>query len=296
MSLAQNAITDGHSLPQPVSQSRRAWRRFTRHKTAVGGLVWLCLVAIATLFGPWIAPHKLVFANFIVANEAPSWQYPFGTNELGQDMFSMAIYGTRFSASIAAGSTLIAFVIGSIIGLAAGMSKSWLDQVLMRFTDFMFAFPAFFFSIVLIEVFGRSLTAIVISIGILQWAGFARLIRGMVLTVRDSDLVESGLAIGASRFFIATRYVFPNIISSVIVYTAFAMVNMLNIEAMISLMGFGPQPPLVDFGALISMGIRDVLGYSWLMYCPVGVFVLTLVSLVVVGEGLQSVLNPKGGR
>lgn len=295
MSLAQGALANTPLERPRNARKRRAWRRFARHKAAVVGLVWLCLIAVATIFGSWIAPHPLVFANFEIANLPPSWQYPFGTNELGQDMFSMAIYGTRFSAIIAVCATLISFVIGSLVGLTAGMGKPWLDNVLMRFTDFMFAFPSFFFSVILLALMGRGVFSIAIAIGILQWAGFARLIRGLVLTIRDGDLVESGVSIGASPLFIATRYVFPNVISSVIVYTAFAMVNMLNIEAMLSLMGFGPEPPKTDFGELIALGIHDILGYPWLMICPVAVFIVTLVSLVVVGEGLQSVWNPKGG-
>ncbi|GGJ13637.1 peptide ABC transporter permease [Alicyclobacillus cellulosilyticus] len=283
-----------HPVPSLVFRRRSAWRRFVRSKLSVAGLVWLTLIAAATAFGPWLAPHRPTDMDFMHANEGPSWQFPFGTNNLGQDLFSMVLYGIRYSMVIAVVATAVAFLVGAVIGLAAGMRGGWVDHVLMRFTDFMFAFPGFYFAMILLVTLGRGMPSLILAIGVTQWAGFARLIRGLVLTMRDGDLVESGHAIGASTWYIATRYVFPNIVNSIIVYTAFTMANMMNQEAMLSLIGFGPELPVVSFGTLMAMGATYDLGYTYLMYIPTSIFILTLMSLVAVGDGLQEMLSPKG--
>lgn len=295
MSVTENALAEPWAPPRRVSRGRRAWRRFQSSKLSLPSLIWLFIIAVVSVFGSWLAPHSMN-PNFLVSSQAPSWAYPFGTNSLGQDLFSQVIYGVQFTMTVASGATALSFIIGCVIGLISGMSKSWVDEILMRFTDVQFAFPTFVFSMLIINAVGGQIWAMIIALGVVQWAGFARLIRATVLTLREGELVESGRAIGASPMFIAMRYVFPQAVSTVLVFAAFTMVNIIQTEATISLMGFGPTPPAVDFGTLISLGSHYVLGYPWLLAWPVIILITILVALVGVGEGLQAMLNPKGGR
>ncbi len=295
MSVTENALAEPWAPPRRVSRGRRAWRRFTSSKLSLPSLVWLFIIAVVSVFGRWLAPHSIA-PNFLVSSQPPSWAYPFGTNSLGQDLFSQVIYGVQFTMAVAAGATALSFIIGTVIGLISGMSKSWVDEILMRFTDVQFAFPTFVFAMLIVNAVSGATWGFILGLGLVQWAGFARLIRATVLSLREGELVESGRAIGASPMFIAMRYVFPQAVSGVLVFAAFTMVNIIQTEATISLMGFGPRPPAIDFGRLITLGSSYVLGYPWLLAWPVVVLISILVALVGVGEGLQAMLNPKGGR
>lgn len=292
------ATASTHSLPTPsYSPWRRGWRRFRAQKMALVGLGWLILFAVVALFGREIAPYPLQYANLFQGNQGPSLAHPFGTNNLGQDMLTLIMYGMRYTLAIGLGATAVALVVGVLVGVTAGMAGGGVDEVLMRFTDFMYAFPGFLFAIMLIHLFGQRIEAIIIVFGITQWAAFARLARGLALTVRHSDLVESGHAIGASGWFIGIRYILPQVVNHIIVYTAFAAVNIITLQAEMSLFfGTGPPLPAVSFGALVMQGTQYVLGYPWLLIFPVAVLISLLVALILVGEGLQAALSPRTVR
>lgn len=275
----------------------QGWRRFADNKAAVLGLAWLILFGIVAVWGRQLAPYPMQYANLFAGNEGPSLSHPFGTDSLGHDMLTMVMYGVRYTLAVGYGATVVALLVGVVIGLASGMAGRWIDEVLMRVTDFMYAFPGFLFAGFMVAIFHGATAVVILAFGLTQWAGFARLTRGLVLTVRHSELVESGHAIGASTYFIAVRYILPQVINSIIVYTAFVAVNIITLQAELSLFyGSGPPLPLISFGQLISQGTQDVLGYWWLLVMPVGTLISLLVALVVVGEGLQAALNPKGNR
>ena len=284
-------------IPSRASLWWQGWRRFADNKVAVVGLGWLVWLAVVAIWGRELAPYPLQYANLFAGNEGPSLSHPFGTDSLGQDMLTMVMYGLRYTLAVGFGATAVSLVVGVVIGLASGMSGRWVDEVLMRLTDFMYAFPGFLFSAFIASLFHGRMSAVIAVFGLTQWAGFARLTRGLVLTVRHSELVESGHAIGASTVFIAFRYILPQVINSIIVYTAFVAVNIITLQAELSLFyGTGPALPLISFAQLISQGTVDVLGYWWLLVMPVATLISLLVALVVVGEGLQAALNPKGTR
>ena len=263
----------------------------------MAALIWLIILAVVAIWGRELAPYPLRYANLFQGNEGPSLSHPFGTNSLGQDMLTMTMYGMRYTLAIGFGATVVSLMIGVVVGLISGMVGGILDEALMRFTDFMYAFPGFLFAAWLIGVLGQHIGDVIVVFGITQWAGFSRLTRGLVLTVRHSELVESGHAIGASEYFIGTRYILPQVVNSIIVYTAFVAVNIITLQAELSLFyGAGPALPLISFGQLIAQGTSYILGYPWLMVAPVAVLISLLVALVLVGEGLQAALNPKGNR
>ncbi len=294
MSVSTNQIVWPMGAAKRSSRLQRAWSRFAHDRMPVVGLLWLLILVIVAIFGQSLAPYPLV-GDLASANQAPSIAHLFGTNNLGQDMLTVCMYGIRYTLEVGAGATVIAFLIGVVIGLVSGMAGGIVDQILMRFTDLMYSFPSLLFAIMLVQLFGESVFSIAFVLGITQWAGFSRLTRGLVLSIRNSELVESGHAIGATPFFISTRYVLPHVINSIIVYTAFFAVNAITLEAMMSIFeGIGPNPPMMSFGSLLIAGVPNVLGFPWMMAMPVLVFISILIALVVVGEGLQAALNPKG--
>ncbi|WP_274651004.1 ABC transporter permease [Paenibacillus humicola] len=294
MSTAQS-IAGVQTIPErKITRGSLAWRRFSKNRLAVVGLVWVAIVLVIAVIGPLIAPYGYEQANYIHANEAPSWSFPFGTDSLGHDMFSEIIYSIRFACVIAIGATAVAFVIGAVLGLWAGFAGRVTDNIIMRLVDLMFAFPSYFLNLILVVSLGRGLFPIFLSIGITQWAGHARLIRGLVLTLKNGEMVEAARSLGATRFHIARHYLLPNIIGSVIVSLSFSLPTAMTLDAALSVVGLGLQPPMPSFGNLMTAGGQNILGFPWMLYFPAGVFALTLLSFLFVGNGLQLALNPKG--
>ena len=272
-----------------------AWRRYKRNKLAVISLGWVILFLIIGVIGPWIAPHNYAATNFLAANQPPTWQYPFGTDSLGHDMFSEILWSVQNALEIAFGATLVSFIIGTMLGLWAGLRGGIADMVIMRLVDFMFAFPTYFLDLILVVKFGRGMVPILMAIGITGWAGYARLIRSLVLGMRNGEMVEAAKALGASQGHIARRYLLPNVINSMLVALAFGIPGDLTVMAGLSVVGMGLRPPLPSFGNMIAQAGGNILGYPWLMYFPAGIFAITLLSFLFVADGLQEALNPKGG-
>ncbi|GGI98473.1 peptide ABC transporter permease [Alicyclobacillus cellulosilyticus] len=282
--------------PRPQSRWLQAWRRYSRNYFAVAGLIWVILFLLTGIIGPWIAPYGYADTDFLNVYQGPSWQHIMGTDNLGHDMFSQILWSTRFAIEIAFGATLVSFVIGVILGLWAGLAGGITDMLIMRLVDFMYAFPSYFLNLILVVKFGRGLLPILFAIGITGWAGYARLIRSLVLSLRNSDMVEAARALGASPVHIARKYVFPNVMTNMVVALAFGIPYDLTAQAALSVVGLGPAPPMPSFGNLVANANANILGYPWLLYFPAGIFALTLLSFQFVADGLQEALNPKGGN
>jgi len=294
MSTVQNLAGTSFVSHHTVSQRVLAWRRFSRNRLSVIGLIWVALILILGIIGPYIAPHTYIETNYLAANQGPSWQFPLGTDNLGHDMFSEVLYSIRYSCIIAFGAIAISFMIGAILGLWAGMAGGLIDNIIMRLVDLMFAFPAYFLNIILVVDLGRGLFPIFLSIGVTQWSGYARLIRGLVISQKNGEMVEAARSLGATQSHIARHYLLPNIIGSIIVSLSFGLPNAMIQDAALSVVGMGLRPPMPSFGNLLSAGGSNFLGFPWLLYCPAAIFALTLLSFLFVGNGLQEALNPKG--
>ena len=283
------------AAPRRRSQTEMAWRRFKRNPMAVAGLVWVAIFFVIGVIGPWIAPHNYATTNYFMANHGPTWAYPFGTDSLGHDMFSEILYSVRYALAIAVFATLAAFAVGTILGLWAGLKGGLVDSIIMRVVDFFFAFPAYFLELILVVKFGRGLGPMILALGIAGWAGYARLIRGIVLGMREGEMVEAARGLGASEFHVARRYLFPNVINTMVIQLAFGIPNDLIQQAALSIVGMGLNPPLPSFGNMIAAAGGNILGYPWLLYYPAGIFAITLLSFLFVADGLQDALNPRGG-
>lgn len=298
MALATATATTGVGVRAPRRQSQwsLAWRRYRRNKLAVlGGFVVLVFVVIG-IIGPWVAPEGYAQANFLYANHPPSLRFPFGTDALGHDMLSQVLWSFRNAVEIAFGASVVSFLIGLVLGLWAGLRGGLADMVVMRLVDFMFAFPSYFLSLFLVVALGRTLLPILLAIAIPGWAGYARLVRGLVLGMRNGEMVEAARAFGASTAHIARRYLLPNVTNSIFVAIAFGIPFDLLVMASLSLVGLGLRPPLPSFGNMIAQAGTNVLGYPWLMYFPAAIFAVILLAFLFVADGLQEALDPKAGE
>ncbi|WP_067622717.1 ABC transporter permease [Alicyclobacillus acidiphilus] len=280
---------------RPNSQSKQAWNRFKKNYFAVFGLAWVVLFIIVGIIGPWVAPYSYSATDFLNVNQPPSALHIMGTDQLGHDLFSEILYSIRYALEIAFGATLVSFFIGVALGLWAGMKGGIIDTIIMRLVDFMMAFPAFFFDLILVVKFGRGMGPILLAIGVVGWSGYARLIRSLVLGLRQGDMVEAATCLGASPLRVARLYLLPNVLSSMLVSLAFGIPNDLIAQAGLSVVGMGLAPPMPSFGNLVAQAGSMVLGYPWMMYFPAGVFALTLLSFLFVADGMNDALNPKGG-
>lgn len=277
------------------SQGALAWRRYRRSWLPVAGAVGVVIFLLLGLIGPWVAPYSYTYTNFLHANQGPSAAFPFGTDGLGHDMLSQILWSMRNAVEIALGATLVSFVIGVALGLWAGLRGGTADMLIMRLVDFMFAFPTYFLDLILVITLGRGLYPILMAIGITGWASYARLIRGLVLSMRNGEMVEAARSLGASWPHIARRYLLPNAMGNMLVALAFGIPADLTIMAALSLVGMGLPPPLPSFGNLIAQAGQNVLGYPWLLYFPAGIFAIILLSFLFVADGLQEAIDPKGG-
>jgi peptide/nickel transport system permease protein len=288
-------VTGRASMPRrALTPGQLAWRRFARNRLAVVGAGWTALILLIAIIGPWIAPHSYAATDYAAAMQGPSWAHPFGTDTLGHDMFSEILYSIRFSMEIAVGATLIAFVIGAILGLWAGMAGGLADALIMRVVDFMFAFPSYFLNLILVIDLGRGLFPIFLSIGLTQWAGYARLIRGLVLGLRQSEMAEAARCLGATPGHLARYYMFPNVLNKVLIALAFGFPYAMIQDAALSVVGMGLRPPMPSFGNLLAAGGGNALGFPWLLWFPATIFGITLLSILFVGDGLQEALDPRG--
>jgi len=283
------------SAQRRSSQAALAWRRYKRNKLAVFGAGGVAVFLVVGLIGPWVAPQGYQQSNFLYANQPPSLRFPFGTDGLGHDMLSQVLWSFRNAIEISFGATLVSFLIGVALGLWAGLRGGVVDMVVMRAVDFMYALPNFFLSLILVVTLGRGIFPILLAIGVVGWAGYARLIRGLVLGMRNGEMVEAARALGATQAHIARRYLLPNVTNSMLIALAFGIPFDLIAMGALSLFGLGPRPPLPSFGNMIAQAGANVLGYPWLLYFPAGIFAVILLSFLFVADGLQEALNPRGG-
>lgn len=274
----------------------QGWKRFKRNRLAVVGLAWVTLFILAGIIGPWVAPYDYHMGDFLAINQGPSWHHIFGTDNVGHDMFSQILFSVRSALVVAVGATLVSFVIGIVLGLWAGLRGGLADVIIMRGVDFMMTLPGFLFALILVVLLGRGYWSLILAIGIPGWAGYARLIRSLVLGMRNGEMVEAATALGASQTHIARRYMLPNVIGSMAVSLAFGIPGDLAQIAGLSIFGMGLQPPIPSFGNMLAQAGDNILGFPWLLYFPAGIFAITLLSFLFVADGLQEAFNPKGGK
>lgn len=271
----------------------RAWKKFKRNKLAVLGGLFVVLLILTAFVGPYLLPYTYDQIDYTAVYQTPSLKHLLGADELGRDIFSRLVYSLRTAMIVAFGAEAITLVAGVAVGAIAGYVGGRTDNLLMRFTDIMFAFPSFLFNVMLIAVMGRGLLTIFIAIGLTSWVGLARLVRAEVMKIKAREFVEAGHAMGASNWDIVTRYILPNVTGPIIVTMSFGVPGAMMTESALSLIGMGVAPPAPSFGALITSGQRFVLSYPHMLLWPALVFAFTLLAFTWLGDGLRDAFDPR---
>ena len=296
-------LTDDMTLREVKGRSpwADARRRFVRNKASLGGLIALILIAIIALFGDSIAVWSNEEIDFNVMGQAYDLGRPsiesghyFGTDDLGRDLYSRTLQGTRISLMVGIVGSLIAVVVGTLYGATSGYVGGRTDQVMMRLVDILLSVPFMFVVILLLVMFGRSLVMLFLGIGLISWLNMARIVRGQTLSLKHKEFVEAARATGVAPFTIILRHIVPNLLGIVAVYATLLVPEMILIESFISFLGLGVQEPLTSLGALISEGAKTIYyGTIWQLAFPLLFFVVTLFAFFFVGDGLRDAFDPK---
>jgi oligopeptide transport system permease protein len=270
-----------------------AWRRLLANKAAVvGGIILLILIFLA-IFAPWIAPHSYSYQNLELGAQPPSGNFLLGTDTLGRDLFSRILYGARVSLLVGFVATGVALVIGVSWGIIAGYFGGRIDSVMMRIVDVLYGLPFIIFIILLMVIFGRNIWLLFGAIGAVEWLTMARIVRGQVLTVKNQEYVLAAQAMGVSNIQMFRKHIFPNILGPIAVYATLTIPQVMLLEAFLSFLGLGIQPPMSSWGTLIRYGVESMEEYSWLLIYPGLTFTITLFALNFFGDGLRDALDPK---
>ena len=273
--------------------NHRLLRRLSRNRVAiVGSLIVTIMVGLAIL-GPMIAPHppEKQFSGHRL--ESPSQEFLLGTDNLGRDLLSRLLFGARLSLGMAALATVVIVAIAFSVGAAAGYAGSILDDLVMRLVDVLLAFPGLILALAIIGILGPSMFNVIISLAIVSWAGYARLVRSLVLEVRERPFVEAAFATGATDARIVIRHILPNVISPVIVLVSLEMGTLILAIAGLNFLGLGVQPPTAEWGAMLNQGRPFFQSEPQLMIYPGIMISITVLGFNLLGDGLRDVLDPR---
>ncbi len=288
---------DGSAPVRSESQWAIAWRRFTRHRTALLGMWLIVALCAVALLAPYLAPHDpdLMPADLVASRyRPPSLEHPMGTDRFGRDILSRVIYGARISLSIGFIAVAIAISIGTLLGAIAGYAGRWIDTLTMRFVDVLLSFPRLVLLIFLVALFEPSLALVTAVLGLTGWMGTCRIVRGEVLSVREREYIEAARALGFGRRRIVFRHLLPNVLSPVIVGATLGIGNTILAEAALSFLGLSVQPPTATWGNIIAEGNEaSLIEAWWITTFPGLAIVATVMCLNLMGDGLRDALDPR---
>lgn len=290
-------------LAAPVTPFQRFRRDFFESRIATAALVLLCIIIFLAVFAPLIAPqdpYDLGQVSVMDSRLPPGTEsytgYTFllGTDGAGRDLWSAILYGLRISLTVGVMSGFIALAIGSVIGLVAAYAGGKVESIIMRIVDLQLSFPAILIALMLLAIFGKGVDKIMIALVTVQWAYYARTVRGTALVERSKEYVEAGLCLGLSRSRILFRHILPNCLPPLIVVGTVQTAHAIALEATLSFLGVGLPQTEPSLGLLISNGFEYMLsGRYWISFFPGIALLLTIVSINLVGDQLRDVLNPR---
>jgi peptide/nickel transport system permease protein len=273
----------------------RAWDRFRRNRLACVGLGFLILLGAAALFAPIVAPYdpNAIDLQPTGVLQPPSLVHPFGTDELGRDGLSRALFGARISLSVGFVAMIVAVSLGVLVGATAGMAGGWVDAFLMRTVDILLSVPLFFLIMISQIIFPPSIYTIMIIIGVASWMDIARLTRGEFLNLRASEFVRAASVIGMGSRRIAWRHILPNASGPIIVAATLRVAEAIIFESTLSFIGLGIQPPHASLGSMLQKGLTRLLDAPWMVWFPGLLIALTVLAINFVGDGIRDTLDPK---
>lgn len=283
--LEKSSLSDRRTGNSPLA-------RLLRNTRAVAGLVLLVVFCLMALTAPLVAPYEADEQILLDRLKPPSAEHIMGTDQLGRDIFSRALYASQISIPIGIFAMLVAATVGITVGMVAGYVGGWVDNLLMRLTDMLLAFPIFFLLITITALFGRTIPVLILMLGLTSWGVNARVVRGQVLSLKEKEFVEAARSLGASGPTIVLRHIFPNIIPIIIVDATLRVALVILIEGGLSFLGLGVQPPTPSWGNMIADGGALLRRAWWVSVFP-GLFLfLCTISFNLVGDGVRDALDP----
>ncbi|MBQ6875915.1 MAG: ABC transporter permease [Lachnospiraceae bacterium] len=287
---------------KPVSNpsntyNKQILKRFLKHKPAVISLIFLCVIVLLSLLAPAIAPYdpNRTTGGFSKAPDVAHW---LGTDQVGRDVLSRLLYGTRISLTVGFLATLISTVIGVVLGLIAGYFGGWIDMVIMRFTDMVMSFPYILLVLVAAAIFGPGLTNIVLILGFVDWPGVARLVRGNVLSLRETNFVKSAEVAGMPKRYILFSEILPNTIAPILVYATSVFALSILDEAALSYLGMGVLPPTASLGNMLNgaESLTILTSKPWLWIPAGSLIILLALAINFIGDALRDAVDPTATR
>lgn len=284
------------NFEEGTSLWKDAWIRLRKNKLAVFGFCVIAFLILVAILTPLIAPYDYAAQDRELGASPPSWEHWLGTDTLGRDLLTRLMYGGQISLFVGFLATGVSLLIGVTYGTVAGFKGGRVETIMMRIVDIMYALPFIIFVILLMVIFGRSLFLLFMAIGAIEWLTMARIVRGQVLGLRNREFIEALVSIGVPNRRIIFRHLIPNSLGPIIVYVTLTIPNVMLLEAFLSFLGLGVQPPMSSWGILINEGVKTMEEYPWLIIFPGIALSLTLFSLNFLGDGLRDALDPKTSK
>ena len=289
-------VADPASIPEPAIAASflgDARSRLFRNRLALVGLAIVALLLITAIGAPWLAPRDPIQQRLIDKRQSPGAKYWLGADEFGRDILSRVVYGSRVALLVSGLSVAIALGGGLVLGCLAGFAGGWVDAVIMRGVEILLAFPYLLLALAVVSALGPGVLNTTIAVGIWGMPSFARMVRGAVLALKDHEYVRAARALGRSSPMLLARHILPNALPTVIVYATLFMANAVLVEAALSFLGLGVQPPTPSWGLMVSTG-RDVLMIApHVATMPGLAIVVTILGFNLVGDGLRDALDPR---
>ena len=290
--------------PVELSYSALIWRRLKRDRVAMFGAVLVAVLILIAILAPVLAPHDPAeqFDDGLTPDGQPvsstlfrgkaGNQFPLGTDANGRDLLSRILYGTRVSLLVGVLANFVAVTLGLVVGITAGYLGGWVESVLMRFTDIMMAFPTLLLAMTLVAILKPSLWIIIVVIGVVYWTWIARVVYGQVIALREREFVIASRALGGNRRFVILRHILPQLIPTIIVWGTLGIATNVMLEASLSYLGIGVQPPTPSWGGMIQQGQSYYRAAPWLVIYPGLAIMITVFAFNLLGDGLRDALDP----
>ena len=286
--IANEEVYTGRSMAQET------WRRLKKNKGAMFGIAFLLLLVLVIIVASFIFDYdKDIIAMTKDRFLPPSWEHPFGTDNMGRDIFKRVLYGAKYSLVLSFGATALGLAVGLFFGAIAGYYGGAVDNIIMRFTDIFYSIPYIMLAVVVVSLLGTSMASLLIAMALGSFAGFARIARASIMTVRDMEYVESGYAIGLPTWKIILKHIIPNCLSPIIVQTTLRVGSNIISASSLSFLGVGITPPTPEWGAMLSDGRSYIRSSGWMCLFPGLAIMFTVLALNLLGDGLRDAMDPK---
>lgn len=270
-----------------------SWRRLKKNKLAMIGLVVVIIVTLLAIFAPFLSHNNYFAQNFKIANQKPSREHWFGTDQFGRDLYVRVLYGARISLTVGYAASLLNLIIGVLYGGISGYVGGLTDNIMMRLVDVLLSIPMMLYVILLIVIFKPGLTTIIIALAISYWLGMARIVRGEVLQLKQQEFVLAARTLGASPSRIILRHLIPNCMGPIIVTLTMSVPSAIFTEAFLSYIGLGVSVPMASWGTLCNDAMQGYLIYPYQMFFPAMAICITILGFNFLGDGLRDALDPK---